>query len=260
MQTGNQESVMFDALLLDLSGVLYEGETLIPGACEAVDRARHGGMELRFITNTSQQTRASLLRHLRKLGFRLEEAQLFTAVDAARQWMRQRQLRPYCLVHKNIAAEFEEFEHRDPNAVFIADAAGDFTYDNLNRAFQLCISGAPLLGVGYNRHFKSAGQLHMDAGAFIHAVEFAADVKATIIGKPSAEFFDQVMASTTARKGRTLMVGDDVFGDVEGALNAGLRACLVRTGKYRPDDEGRISGDFTVVDSVIEAVAFALGD
>jgi HAD superfamily hydrolase (TIGR01458 family) len=177
---------MFDTLLLDLSGVLYEGDTLVPGARQAVERAQHSGIELRFITNTSQQTRASLLRHLRKLGFTLEEAQLFTAVDAARQWMRQRQLRPYCLVHKNIAAEFEEFEHRDPNAVFIADAAGDFTYDNLNRAFQLCMSGAPLLGVGYNRYFKSAGQLLMDVGAFIRAVEFAAGVEATIVGKPSA--------------------------------------------------------------------------
>ncbi|MEZ5570389.1 MAG: TIGR01458 family HAD-type hydrolase [Halioglobus sp.] len=247
-----------DALLLDLSGVLYEGDTVIPGAVEAVARAQDSGLALRFVTNTSQTTGEHLLRQLRGLGFVLEDAQLFTAVDAARHWLQQRQLRPYCLVHDNIRREFDAFDQYDPNAVLIADAADGFTYDNLNRAFQLCMAGAPLLGVGYNRYFKAGGQLNMDAGAFIRAVEFAADVEAIIVGKPSIAFFEQVMASTRARRGHTLMVGDDVFGDVEGALQAGLHACLVRTGKYQAGDEDKIEGDFWVVDSVADAVRLAV--
>jgi hypothetical protein len=31
--------------------------------------------------------------------------------------------------------------------------------------------------------------------------------------------------------------------------------CLVRTGKYQAGDEGRIAGDFAMVDSMVEAVA-----
>ena len=250
---------MIEALLLDLSGVLYEGDTVIPGAAEAVSRAQHSDLELRFITNTSQTTGARLLTHLRGMGFELEEAQLFTAVDAACQWLQQRKLRPFCLVHDNIRSEFEAIDQSDPNAVLIADAAEGFNYRNLDRAFQLCAAGAPLLGVGYNRYFKSGGLLHLDAGAFIRAVEFAAGVEATIVGKPSPAFFEQVMTSTTARHAHTLMVGDDIFGDVEGALNAGLLACLVRTGKYQAGDEDRIGGNFSVVDSVADAVHLALG-
>jgi HAD superfamily hydrolase (TIGR01458 family) len=249
---------MMDALLLDLSGVLYDGDALIPGAVAAVERVQRSSLDVRFITNTSQKTRASLLAHLASLGFNLKEHQLFTAVDAARQWLRARRLRPWCLVHENIAGEFADFDQRDPNAVFIADAAEGFNYRNLNRAFQLCMAGAPLLGVGGNRYYKSGEQLMLDAGAFIRAIEFAAGVEATIVGKPSAEFFNQVMASTAASPGRTLMVGDDVFGDVAGALNAGIRACLVRTGKYRPGDENRVEGDFSLVDSVEAAVELAL--
>lgn len=249
---------MIESLLLDLSGVLYDGDQAIPGAREAVARAQCSGLEVRFITNTSQKTRGNLLQHLRALGVKAREEQLFTAVDAARQWLQQRSLRPYCLVHENIATEFSDFEQGDPNAVLIADAAEGFCYDSLNRAFQLCMNGAPLLGIGYNRYFKSGEQLLLDAGAFIKAVEFAAGVEAVIVGKPSAEFFRQVVASTGAAAERTLMVGDDVFGDVEGALNAGLQAALVRTGKYRPGDDSKIRGDFRTLDSVTEAVAFAL--
>jgi HAD superfamily hydrolase (TIGR01458 family) len=251
--------MMIDAVLLDLSGVLYDGDELIPGALAAVERVQGSQLEVRFITNTSQKTRASLLAHLASLGFKLEEAQLFTAVDAARRWLQARQLRPWCLVHENIADEFADFDQRDPNAVFIADAVGGFNYPNLNRAFQLCMAGAPLLGVGDNRYYKSGGELMLDVGAFIHAIEFAAGVEATIVGKPSVEFFRQVMASTSAAPERTLMVGDDVFGDVEGALNAGVKACLVRTGKYRPGDERRVEGDFALVDSIEAAVELALG-
>ena len=34
-----------------------------------------------------------------------------------------------------------------------------------------------------------------------------------------------------------IMIGDDVMNDVGGAQRAGMRAVLVRTGKYRPCDE-----------------------
>jgi HAD superfamily hydrolase (TIGR01458 family) len=147
---------------------------------------------------------------------------------------------------------------QDPNAVLIGDAAEDFDYAHLNRAFQLCQAGAPLLGIGYNRYFKLNDQLLLDAGPFVTAIEFAASVKATILGKPSAEFFDQVLASTGATATQTLMIGDDVFGDVEGALQAGLSGCLVKTGKYQPGDETKISDQFQVLDSVVEAVDWVL--
>lgn len=245
---------MTKALLLDLSGVLYDGDDIIPGALEAVQWVQARGLTLRFITNTSQKTRSDILRHMRTLGFSLEEEQLFTAVDAAQAWLRQRDLRPYCLVHENIVSEFEQFDQRDPNAVLIADAAEGFDFSSLNRAFQLCIAGAPLLAVGYNRYFRSGGDLMMDSGGFVRAVEFAADVEATIVGKPSAEFFHQVVLSAGVSAEETVMVGDDIFGDIEGALIAGIPACLVRTGKYRAGDENRIAGEFAVVDSIVEAV------
>lgn len=249
---------MIDTVLLDLSGVLYDGGDVIPGAKQAVERAQRSGMKVRFVTNTSQRSRADLLQHLQRLGFAVEREQLFTAIDAARQWLRQRSLRPHCLVHRNIVGEFADFDQHDPNAVLIADAAEGFTYDNLNEVFRLCIDGAPLLGIGYNRYYKVGDQLKLDAGAFIRAIEFAAGVNATIVGKPGVEFFRQVIESCGCPGDRALMVGDDVFGDVEGALNAGLRACLVRTGKYRPGDEDRISGEFQLVDSVVDAVALAV--
>ncbi|OLQ73161.1 hydrolase [Photobacterium proteolyticum] len=249
---------MYQALFFDISGVLYDGELVIPGAVEAIARAQASALEVRFVTNTSRKTCTQIYHDLLGFGFSLEPAQIFTAPVAAKALLKQHHWRPYCLVHDNIRSEFAELDLPDPNAVFISDAESGFCYEALDKAFQLCHAGAPLIGIGLNRYFKSDGKLHLDAGPFIRAIEFAAATEAIIVGKPSADFFAQVVRSVAAPADKVLMVGDDVFGDVEGALNAGLKACLVKTGKYQPSDELLVKEPFLCVDSVVEAVDCAL--
>jgi HAD superfamily hydrolase (TIGR01458 family) len=250
--------MMFSALFIDLSGVLYTGKQAIPGAVTAIAKARASQLTLRFITNTSRRTRAQILIDLKKLGFELAEKELFTAPFATHTWLQAKGLRPYCLIHQDIKSEFADLEQRNPNAVVIGDAEQDFCYDNLNRAFQLCQQGAPLLGIGYNRFFKLNGQLQLDAGPFIKAIEFAASTEAIILGKPAQDFFWQVLSSTNLQAEQVLMIGDDIYGDIEGAINAGLQGCLVKTGKYQPGDETKISLPHLTADSIVEAIDYAL--
>ncbi|WP_370519442.1 HAD hydrolase-like protein [Alcanivorax sp. DP30] len=88
----------------------------------------------------------------------------------------------------------------------------------------------------------------------MRALEYASSQTAIITGKPSRAFFAQVLDNLGTGAEATLMVGDDVHGDVEGALNSGMQACLVKTGKYREGDEDRISGEHWL-ESDILAVA-----
>jgi HAD superfamily hydrolase (TIGR01458 family) len=255
---GWREAGMFKAVFFDLSGVLYEGERVIPGAIAAVAKLQQSPLEVRFVTNTSRMSRRQLLHGLQQMGFELDSRQLFTAPDAAKALLRANHWRPYCLLHKNIEAEFSEFDQQAPNAVVIGDAEDGFCYQSLDLAFRLCQAGAPLIGIGRNRYFKLDGNLHLDAGPFICAIEYAASVSARIMGKPSIDFFTQVIASTRADAGEILMIGDDILGDIEGALAAGMQGCLVRTGKYQVGDETSIAGPCHCVDSVVAAVALAL--
>jgi ribonucleotide monophosphatase NagD (HAD superfamily) len=46
------------------------------------------------------------------------------------------------------------------------------------------------------------------------------------------------------------MVGDDIHADIGGAMAAGLKGVLVRTGKFRPSDlAGEVKPDL-VIDSI----------
>lgn len=232
------------AMLLDLSGVLYQGQHALPGAQSALDRLRRAGWPLRFVTNTSRRSQSQLLDDLTRRGFDIQPDQLFTAPRAAHAWLREQGLRPWCLIHPDLEDDFSDLTGEHPDAVLIGDAEHGFTYRNLDRAFRLLCEGAPLVAMGDNRHFQLDDGLHLDAGPFVKALEYAAGCQAVITGKPSFAFFAQAVASLGLPAQDVMMVGDDVASDVQGALDAGLQACLVRTGKYRDGDETSIEGTY----------------
>lgn len=245
---------MLRGLFLDLSGVLYEGSQPLPGAVDAVRQLQQSSLQLRFVTNTSRKNRQQILADLAAMGFAIEPEQLFTAPAAAASWVREHKRNPFLLVHPDIRCEFDPTSEAEPDVVVIGDAENDLNYQQLDIAFRLLMEGAPLIAIGDNRYFKAEGKLHLDAGPFVRALEYAAGVKAIVTGKPSVAFFQQVLSDTGLHTGDVMMVGDDVFGDIEGALKAGLQACLVKTGKYRIADEKRITGKFSVHHSLAHLV------
>lgn len=245
-------SLNYEALLLDLSGVLYDGSRPIAGAREAVAQARARGLILRFVTNTATKSAATLIADLQRMGIDVHADEIFTAPMAAKSYVQQRGLRPYLLLHRAIRPEFADLDQHDPDCVVLGDARDDLTYAHMNRAFQLCKNGAPLIGIGMNKYFMDDAGLMLDAGAFIRAIEWAADVEAIVMGKPSPAFFAEVVRSTGVAADRCLMVGDDVVADVAGAVAAGLQGCLVRTGKYLAGDEAKLPPQARLIDSIRE--------
>jgi HAD superfamily hydrolase (TIGR01458 family) len=242
----------YRAIFFDISGVLYQGDQLIAGAPAAVSAIRSAGLTVRFLTNTSRKTATQIVEDLAAFGIETLPGEVITAPSAAHDYLADQNLRPYCLVHPNILSEFADLDQDYPNAVVIGDAADDLNYANLNQAFRLCHGGAVLVGIGANRFFRDGGELLLDAGPFVKAIEYAASVEAVIMGKPSRQFFQQALEGVGCAPDEVLMIGDDVFGDVDGALRAGLAGCLVRTGKYQPGDEDRVAGEFAQLESVTE--------
>lgn len=244
---------MYKTVLLDISGVLYQGNVPIPGAVRAVEKLREAGVVLRFVTNTSRQPAGALLEKLHNLGFEVTPGELFTAPQAARRWLVERGHRPFLIVHPDIETEFEGLDQTNPDAVLLADAEDRLNYNYLDKAFALLMEGAPLLAIGDNRYFQGGDRLHLDAGPFVRALEYAAGIRAQIAGKPSRLFYEQALADMKSSASDTLMVGDDVQADVQGALDAGLHACLVQTGKYRRGDEDGLIGK-AMIEPSLEAL------
>ena len=252
---------MISGVLLDLAGVVYDGDAAIPGAVEAVALLRGAGLPLRFVSNTTRSTKQTVLDRLHRLGLVVTDDELFTPAQAARAWLLEHQCSPHLLIHRDLEPDFHELPPGTRRAVVVGDAGEGFGYRALNAAFRELNEGADLLALANNRTFKDIdGKLSLDVGPFVAALEFACQRKAIILGKPSPDFFLAALASMNCPAGEAVMVGDDAEGDVAGALRAGLAAALqVRTGKYRAGDEARFEPRPTaVVDDMEEAAEWIL--
>lgn len=129
-------------------------------------------------------------------------------------------------------------------------------YRALNRAFRCVMAGVELIALQKNRYWLRADGLALDVGPFVAALEYATGRAAFVVGKPARGFFDEVMSGLGAVPEATAMVGDDIESDIRGALDNGLAAILVRTGKYR-EDRVRESGiePTATIDSIADLPA-----
>lgn len=247
------------ALLIDLDGVLYVEDDPIPGAVEAVAALREAGVGLRFVTNTTQRSHARTLEKLQGLGMPVAADELITPAILAVEHCRARgHERVALLMADDVKADFAALTEADDevDAVIVGDLGERFDYTVLNRAFRLVVDGAELVALQRNRYWLRADGLSLDVGPFVAALEYAADVEAVVVGKPAAAFFLLALSQLGADPAEAAMVGDDVESDIGGAVRAGLRGVLVRTGKFRAETLAAADPPPTdVVDSIAEVPA-----
>jgi HAD superfamily hydrolase (TIGR01458 family) len=223
----------------------------IPGAAEALGRLRRDGHRLRFVTNTTIHSRTQLAEQLRSQGVEVEDDEVQTAAAAALRALRGK--RVLALTMHALVADLEGLELVGENADAVLIGGADetsetnlvFSYMNLARAFAELELGAELYCIHRNRWWQTKRGPLLDAGAFVVGLEYAAEVEAVVLGKPSPSYFAAACEALDADPEMTWMVGDDLESDIAGAHAIGMRTVLVRTGKFRPDqvESSRITPD-----------------
>jgi HAD superfamily hydrolase (TIGR01458 family) len=243
------------AVLIDLDGVLYVEDAPVEGSVDAVERLRGAGFALRFVTNTTAHARDETLAKLARLGFAVEDSELVTPAALALRYCRQRGHRRVALVmNDEVKRDFADLEEagEQADAVIVGDLGSAFGYVVLNRAFRQVMDGAELVALQKNRYWLRADGLSLDVGPFVAALEYATGQTAYVVGKPARGFFAQALEDLAVEASSGVMVGDDIESDIGGALDAGLRAVLVRTGKFRED---RLRGSGINPTAVVDSIA-----
>ncbi len=245
------------AILFDLDGVLYEGSTAIDGAADAVNWFNQNHIPHLFLTNTTSKSRTELVTKLAGFGIESKTEHFLTPPVAAKQWLQKNSIKDIALfVPERTREEFSGFnlvhdEEDNVDAVVVGDLGEQWTFAIMNKIFRSLINHpqAKLIALGMTRYWKTSSGLQLDVGPMIKAFEYASGVDAIVSGKPATEFF-QAALSLLGEKNKVVMIGDDIYGDIEASQNAGLKAILVRTGKFsKADLESGITPD-AILDSV----------
>jgi len=108
------------------------------------------------------------------------------------------------------------------------------------------------VALGLTRYWLADGGLRLDVGPFIKALEYASGREAIVMGKPAPHYFQAALSTLGVAPEQTLMIGDDIRGDIEGAQRLGIKTLLVRTGKFRPADLHLGIQPDGVLDSVVD--------
>jgi phospholysine phosphohistidine inorganic pyrophosphate phosphatase len=246
-------------LLIDLDGVLYEGERPVPGAADAVRWLDRSGIPHLFLTNTTSRPRAALVEKLAKLGIDTRAESILTPPVAADRWLADHAPGPAALfVPPATAEEFRSVPHLLADAeqgaasVVLGDLGEGWSFPVMNRAFRLLMAEPRpvLVALGMTRYWRAADGLRLDVAFFAKGLEHVTGAETVVLGKPATPFFETALEMLGCDAEDAVMVGDDIVGDVKGAQAAGLRGILVRTGKFRAEDlEGEIR-PHAVLDSI----------
>lgn len=242
-------------ILVDLSGTLHIENEEIPGSVEALKRLQKSKLNVKFVTNTTKESQRLLFERLKNLGFDIESREIFTSLTAAVKLIKQNSYRPLLMVDDRSLEDFKGIETKDANAVVVGLAPEKFQYNTLNQAFRLLMDGAPLIAIHKARYYRTGSGLSLGPGPFVTGLEYAADCKAEVVGKPEKAFFLSAIEEFQCQPNECIMIGDDVKDDIHGAQGCGMLGILVQTGKYRPNDEDKIDPKpFLTVRNFSEAV------
>ena len=228
------------AILIDLDGTIYQGESLIPGAVEVLLYLKNARIPYRFLTNTSRMSKKKLVIFLREMGLNVSPNDIFASPHAAVIYCQNKGYKKILLSvkDKEMEDDFSSFQLVDhnPEAIVLADMGNQFTFKLINSLFNHMLNGAELIAMHKNRFWKSVDGYTLDIGAFVSALEYASGKSAAVMGKPNTNLFVLASQEWNLPANAILMVGDDIEVDVGGALKSGMKSVLVKTGKFRSEN------------------------
>ncbi|MGB2136478.1 MAG: TIGR01458 family HAD-type hydrolase, partial [Flavobacteriaceae bacterium] len=223
--------------LFDLDGVFYVDDQLLPGANDTLEWLQEMQIPYRFITNNTTLPRKQLTEKLNHLGLMVREDQLISANYAGVLYLEKQGFKSCRLVLKQAAkADYGDFDTTTdaPEAIVVGDIGETWDYPLLNGLMNQLLEGAQLVALHKGRYFQTENGLTLDSGAFVAALEHAAETQALVVGKPEAAFFDLAIQGLEGQAHQIAMIGDDLINDIGGAQKMKFQTFLVKTGKFRP--------------------------
>lgn len=250
---------LYDAVVLDLDGVLYIGSDVVPHARESVHDIANAGCEVWFATNNASRSAREVSALLTSLGFdapteRILVAGEITAACARTQFPQARVVRivgTEALAEYMRQAGFEVLRDNDVaslSAPSDADAARAASvgeqlrvdlvvqghdpvtgWSRLTQALRDIDAGAKWIATNDDATIPLPEGIGLGNGSMVAALRNASGhAPDLVVGKPHPWMFRELRRRTHAR--RPLIVGDRLDTDIAWAHTVGVDSLLVRTG------------------------------
>lgn len=254
-------------LILDMDGVLWRGETPMPGLAAFFGTLDRLHINYVLATNNATKVATQYAEKLERFGVTVAPEAILTSAEATASYLQER-LGPGKVAYVvgdnglRLAMERNGFRLLTPKTSDGAVVAGDsvdvvvvgFTpdacYSHLASAAHLINQGALFVGTNPDVSLPHEIGPLPGTGAFLAFLEAATGREPIVVGKPGRAVFEEALRRLGGRDAETAMVGDRLETDIAGARAAGLKSILLLSGVTRPEhlSQSDIKPDFVFDD------------
>jgi HAD superfamily hydrolase (TIGR01457 family) len=251
--------------LIDLDGVVYRGDALLPGAQEFVRWLNEYEKKYLFLTNNSYSSRLHVVDKLQHLGILTDASHVLIAADAAVNNIAHRFSRAYVYVIGEpplfdlVRARELRVANDDPATTDVVLVGLDRTFDfkKLNDAVMAVRRGATFIAINRDATLPIAGGYVAGCGTMAAAIEAGSTVAPEVIGKPEPGLLQEAMLLLHSQPQETVMVGDSLAIDILAGQRAGTHTLLVLSGN---DTSASLAKSQIKPTYVYENLAALMGD
>ncbi len=229
--------------LLDMDGTIYLDDELFDGTVELIEYIKNIGGKYMFLTNNSSKSVEKYIEKLALLGIFSEKDDFFTSVDAAIDFLADKN---YKRIYAFGTASFKEQlkgagysitdKLEDGIDCLLMGFDTELTFQKLEDACILLGRGVDYIATNPDWVCPTWYGSVPDCGSISQILCTATGRMPKFVGKPEPAMALLAMKRTGFTKEETVMIGDRLYTDIASGVNAGISTVFVLSGEGTLDD------------------------
>ncbi|MEP7288725.1 MAG: HAD-IIA family hydrolase [Chloroflexota bacterium] len=237
------------AAIFDMDGVIWRGTEILPGVPDLFLLLQKHKIPYAMATNNSSRNVAEYVTRFEGLGIPITDQLVINsgAVTAEIMLTKYPAGTPIYVIGSDSLVQLLTSSGYviDPEqaSVVVVGLDVSVTYDKLRIAGQRILAGADFIGTNGDVSIPTPQGTAPGAGSILAALVAMTGKQPRLMGKPEPIMFEVVLERLGTPPPQTLMIGDRLDTDIDGARLAGLRTALILTGVSTRADIGAIAPD-----------------
>ncbi len=224
-----------DGFIIDMDGVIYHGNKLLPGVKEFISWLVSGGKRFVFLTNSSERTPEELQEKLERLGISIDKDIFYTSALATAMFLSNQKPKgsAYIIGEAGLINALYNVGYSmnnvNPDYVIVGESRS-YSYERIEHAVNLVLAGAKLIGTNPDLTGPAENGIVPATKALISPIELATGRNAYFVGKPNPLMMRNALKKLGCNREVTLIIGDRMDTDIIAGIESEIDTCLVLSG------------------------------
>jgi len=228
--------------IMDMDGVLIQGNRMIPGADLFLKRLIDQKRKFLIMTNNPMYTPRDLAHRLQSLGMQIEENQIFSSAMATASFLHNQRPdgKAFVLGESGLTEAIHNIGYVitdiNPDYVVLGETLA-YNFQQIKKAIRLIHDeGARFIATNPDPSGPSEGGLVPACGAMASLIEKASGISPFFVGKPNALMMRTALNYLNVHSENTIMIGDRMDTDIVAGVTSGMETILVLSGVTKKED------------------------